>query len=443
MIDNSKQERISPKVVSDVLQRIQNSSYRHIRESYEQGETYKGIISGDIKGDDLAVVVEYACQQIINQNPDFYVLQDSRAVGDKNRMLFWAKNAEGYTTELDAAHRFTKSEALAQQESRETDIPHSVKDLAPVTSAMLAVAMGHQIQESMKHKAATPASFEMQISPTGDGGDYTTSALETKFQESEHAETPVVIAWNADKTKIETILVAPHAYQTEEYKRNPDLAVEDSNLATLASRFWAVKNIEDTLSHSNWQMLSNFIADGLGNIKSDPDAWYAGMTDNVAADMPERVAVSRLELVDRHATPGLTPGKMRLVELTMAARYGEPINESLFTSETFADPDSSWRKTIEEGDIGELAERCNENQRELEQITRDLANLGPGELGDSEATKQREKLTFLKDCATQDMAEIQIQQDSMHSHMDRMQRLHDQSASLESDIPEEACAPGV
>jgi len=53
---------------------------------------------------------------------DKFYLQDSRDfVG--NDMLFWAKNAQGYTTDLRKAHVFTKVNALKQHQCRETDIP--------------------------------------------------------------------------------------------------------------------------------------------------------------------------------------------------------------------------------------------------------------------------------------------------------------------------------
>jgi hypothetical protein len=54
--------------------------------------------------------------------PDEFYLQDSRSfVG--NDMLFWAKNGQGYTTDMRLAHVYTKAEAVARHESRITDIP--------------------------------------------------------------------------------------------------------------------------------------------------------------------------------------------------------------------------------------------------------------------------------------------------------------------------------
>jgi hypothetical protein len=57
----------------------------------------------------------------MNKRDQFY-LQDSRnCVG--NDMLFWAKDGKGYTTDLRLAHVYIKAEALAQHDSRPTDIP--------------------------------------------------------------------------------------------------------------------------------------------------------------------------------------------------------------------------------------------------------------------------------------------------------------------------------
>lgn len=53
---------------------------------------------------------------------DQFYLQDSRDyVG--NDMLFWAIAGNGYTTDMRKAQVYTKAEAVAQHQSRETDIP--------------------------------------------------------------------------------------------------------------------------------------------------------------------------------------------------------------------------------------------------------------------------------------------------------------------------------
>lgn len=51
-----------------------------------------------------------------------FLLQDSRGnTGD--RLMFWAKDGAGYTTNLDKAQRYTKEQATRQNECRETDLP--------------------------------------------------------------------------------------------------------------------------------------------------------------------------------------------------------------------------------------------------------------------------------------------------------------------------------
>lgn len=53
---------------------------------------------------------------------DEWYLQDKRSfVG--NDMLFWAKDGKGYTTDLRAAHVYTKAEAESKQRMRITDVP--------------------------------------------------------------------------------------------------------------------------------------------------------------------------------------------------------------------------------------------------------------------------------------------------------------------------------
>lgn len=55
---------------------------------------------------------------------ELYYIQDSRSyVG--NAMLWWAKNGNGYTTDLFKAETYTKEEAQKIHDNRETDIPWS------------------------------------------------------------------------------------------------------------------------------------------------------------------------------------------------------------------------------------------------------------------------------------------------------------------------------
>lgn len=69
-----------------------------------------------------------------NKKMDKMVLQDSRSHAD-NQLLFWAKDAKGYTTDINQAHLFTQGEAMSQQAARTTDIPHKLADIRAVISA--------------------------------------------------------------------------------------------------------------------------------------------------------------------------------------------------------------------------------------------------------------------------------------------------------------------
>lgn len=51
-----------------------------------------------------------------------YYLQDSRSYVGSN-MVWWAKDGQGYTTDLTKAHVYTKAEAIQMHRSRELDIP--------------------------------------------------------------------------------------------------------------------------------------------------------------------------------------------------------------------------------------------------------------------------------------------------------------------------------
>jgi hypothetical protein len=67
-----------------------------------------------------------------------FLLQDSRALtGD--RLMFWAQ-AGSYTSNLDAAQRFTLEEATKQNECRETDLPWPV----PYLMERHTLAVDHQ-----------------------------------------------------------------------------------------------------------------------------------------------------------------------------------------------------------------------------------------------------------------------------------------------------------
>lgn len=61
---------------------------------------------------------------------ELYYLQDTRGVVG-NSALWWAKNRNGYTCDLNKAHVFTMKEAYDQHRSRPTDLPWPVSVVDP------------------------------------------------------------------------------------------------------------------------------------------------------------------------------------------------------------------------------------------------------------------------------------------------------------------------
>lgn len=99
---------------------------------------------------------------------DMFYLQDSRScVGD--RMMFWAKDGAGYTTDLGAAQRFTTSQAMRRNQTRDTDIPWPVTYI----EARHQVSVDHQ---DISQQDAAPwlvpgASCAIQVTGQWNGND--------------------------------------------------------------------------------------------------------------------------------------------------------------------------------------------------------------------------------------------------------------------------------
>lgn len=53
---------------------------------------------------------------------DLFYLQDSRSVCG-NDLFFWAADGRGYTTDVNKAQVYSREDAMAQHEARNTDIP--------------------------------------------------------------------------------------------------------------------------------------------------------------------------------------------------------------------------------------------------------------------------------------------------------------------------------
>ncbi|WP_273206735.1 hypothetical protein [Marinobacter subterrani] len=128
-----RERQITPEDALSALEDLEKSYYGRWRKDLQSGDDSLGFVSGNVRVNAITQVIEFARQQLINQDPNLYVLQDSRSYAD-NQLLFWAKDAAGYTTDLNQAHRFTHEEALEQERQRATDIPHRVGDLLQTTA---------------------------------------------------------------------------------------------------------------------------------------------------------------------------------------------------------------------------------------------------------------------------------------------------------------------
>jgi len=79
---------------------------------------------------------------------ELFYLQDNRSyVG--NDILWWAKDARGYTTDLTKAHIYTKDDAVKQNQCRETDIPWP-KDYIDARSRPVVDMQYVRVKEALK-----------------------------------------------------------------------------------------------------------------------------------------------------------------------------------------------------------------------------------------------------------------------------------------------------
>ena len=96
-----------------------------------------------------------------------FVLQDSRGnTGD--RLMFWALKG-GYTTNLDAAERFTKEKATSQNECRESDLPWPLAYL--MDRYTLAVDCQNVKPDEMKAQQDSAEPFYLYVDGAWNGND--------------------------------------------------------------------------------------------------------------------------------------------------------------------------------------------------------------------------------------------------------------------------------
>lgn len=102
----------------------------------------------------------------MSANPSSFYLQDSRSFVGSN-VMWWAKDGNGYTTDLSKAHHYSIAEAQAQHTMRGTDIPWPSAYVDP--RARLVVDMQYLRREEAD--AVSSGLFYIQGSVHFDGND--------------------------------------------------------------------------------------------------------------------------------------------------------------------------------------------------------------------------------------------------------------------------------
>jgi len=86
-IANTSERTVTQAEALDALELLDRTQYRRADRDFQAGSDSHGYVSGNVPMLSLIKLVEYARQQVVNDNPDLYVLQDSRSM-EKNKMLF-------------------------------------------------------------------------------------------------------------------------------------------------------------------------------------------------------------------------------------------------------------------------------------------------------------------------------------------------------------------
>lgn len=87
-----------------------------------------------------------------------YLLQDTRSyVG--NCVVWWAKDGNGYTTDVAKAHRYTFDEAMRQHRSRETDSPWLCDEVVPLARGRVDMQDVHKLRSLTDQRAAIAAAL--------------------------------------------------------------------------------------------------------------------------------------------------------------------------------------------------------------------------------------------------------------------------------------------
>ena len=360
---NTATRKVTADEALGALERLDRTQYTRERTAFMTGAGQHGYVSGNIPFESLVTLVEYARQQVVNENPDMYVLQDSRDHAD-NKMLFWAKDATGYTTDLNKAHRFTEAEAQAQHLERPSDIPHRVGDLSPATAQMLSDA-AQQIARSKRHQRTATDPTAMP-EPKGvnlramdarsnltDEHANSLASLKEMFGQDPHTDDTVLLVARAESPDLlETVMVNPDEHQVANFATDDTRVTQTMPLADFAASFWRYPNAHNAMSYNSWQQFLEIVTPHLSKLEQQGRI-PASLSSNLPADLPPKVAQERMALLDAFASPENLKVKIQLADICMASLYGEPVKDSLFKGK---DKQPGWHERLSYHDLGTLYE---------------------------------------------------------------------------------------
>lgn len=438
---NSASRAVSQHEAYEALTTLDASEYSRFRQRFNDHADDHIQSQDTLPLAEMVTLIEYARQQVTLNNPDLYVLQDSRENPD-NQMLFWAKDAAGYTTDITRAHRFTEREAQAQQATRSTDIPHRVGDLNPATGQMLdQAALGMARLEREVREAADPLVIPrprgVNLAVKDDLHNYgehaaATHDLKALFQRDQaHADDKVVLAALMESPdKLETVLINPDEYQVERLAMNRDLLFRVTTLADFAASYWCHPDAHKAMPYNSWEQLTEFVEPHLKDIHDTRAKVPAQMARDLPTDLPPALASQRLNILDSLPSPDNLKAKLALADIEMASLYGEPVTEHLFTDTQNL---QSWHDEVRNADLDTLYSKAADLEFMHQELTRDIRTKADD--GEAVSTDDRYTLAMLK----QNENEVERKIESVQSASYRQSL----QVSSTQDDPDEDNAPGM
>lgn len=408
--------------------------HKDTRADFINGKPKQDYVSKEVPLTALVTVMEFAQQQAINNNPDLYVLQDSRSMAD-DQMLFWAKFAAGYTTELDRAHRFTKEEAEAQHAARPTDIPHRVGDLKPASQVMLKeaakqVARAKEQSAIEKDPTALPKPTRPDILALKD--TKRPAGLYALFSNKAHSnDTVMLVGTESEPNKIDTIVFNPDDWKFDKLRNRPGAIIQTMELAEFASRYWEMPDAHRAMSYNTWEQFIEFVGPVL---EQNPDQFEGhlpmALGNNLPSDLPPRVAQQRMELLDAYPTRENLKTKVQLSDIEMASLYGEPVHEHIFAPEQLV---PTWHDRLNSyaDDMGSLYEKADM----ILDGVRDMSEAIKTKTANGEQIPNELKYALAISQQTQDECDLMI--DSLESRAHRQVLKHPSAPRYEPPHPDD------